>query len=737
MHLFAFSLVVLCLEICFLIKGREGDIPADLFPFVIAGFFAFYCVLQHVFSMFVDVNLAALFSIIPAGILYILLMDTEAPEYVKTAVIIALVLRLLVVFVPYRKQILTYGWFFFDVTAFFLYFVMDSLSENNSVNKLLFLILILMTLAAFQKSFPIHYFVLLGTILFAIPMSDNPIDWTPVLRIGDRIADTAENLSYSLPTIFSGNSYSAGYSSLNSPGGILKTAERTQLILRSFDQPYYTYTDEETGDRMRVRKVLYLAGGVGANKEQFISFINFLYKNGIESREAAAFSEISKINVEYAYIDTKDEIAPVNSIKLENGNTEITSGRGKKIHKKGYNINATYLDLDLGSQYLTTLLRNAGNLGDDQYMSYEEACDYVYALYNLDLNRIVGANEYEEILAKNDSSEYLETDGSTDRMASLAEKLTTDANSDYDKCCIIAEYLRQYPYNSSATGGHKSSSDMSTPEGMADIADRFLFDTKEGYCVHYTSAMIMLLRLSGIPARAVTGFRYVAPFEKSDSYPVSSSLAHTWPEAYIENVGWIAFEPTGSVYAPAEYSWHREVKEEADTVSEEMETDMDQSYIPYIPDLPVYEESITVEDNQTRRKMLIVFDIVIPVGLSIIAILLIVIIGNSGIRYIIYKRGSNAKKLQIDVEHIKKEINISTGNNISDRGLLFDYLDASEEDLKNDMQQIFDAYYRLIYGNSTAETITDEEVACAHTIRGELVRRRKLNKNAKRIEKMA
>ena len=67
----------------------------------------------------------------------------------------------------------------------------------------------------------------------------------------------------------------------------------------------------------------------------------------------------------------------------------------------------------------------------------------------------------------------------------------------------------------------------------------------------------MLLRLSGIPARATSGFRYAFPFTKADEYEVSSSCAHVWPEAYIENVGWIPFEPTGAYYALSDHSWHR------------------------------------------------------------------------------------------------------------------------------------------------------------------------------------
>ncbi len=685
--------------------------------------------------MYTGKSAAAIFSVIPAFFLYVLLMDTDASPYLKAAVLIAVLARLIAVFMPFRKQILTYGWFVLDIVALFLYFYMGFLGDNNPADKLLFIFLVLMTLSAFQRDFPIYYFVMLGIIVFAIPMSKDPIDWTPVMRIGERIADSAENLSYSFPIKISGNSYSAGYSSLNRAGGVLKNADKTQLILRSYDKPYYVYKDEESGDNVRVRKVLYLTGGVGENKEQFVNFINFLYKNGIGSKEAVAFSEIANINVEYAYIDTKDEIAPAGSIMLKNKDTRITEGRSSNVHKKGYSLDAVYLNMDLGSPYLAALLRNAGNLNNSGYLSYEEACDYANDLYNIDLQSVVEKSEYDEMLLKGAESEYLITEGATEKMRELADKLTKGASTDYDKCRIIEEYLRQYPYNTNAVGGHKPSSDMSTPEGMADIADRFLFETGEGYCVHYTSAMVMLLRLSGIPARAVTGFRYVAPFEKSDTYPVNSSLAHTWPEAYIENAGWICFEPTGGFYAASEYTWHREIEEEKQP---EMEEDyiMEETVIPELPE--IYDvDPVIIEENTAESKMVSAFRVVIPVVLSIVAILLIIIAGNSVIRHIVYTRGSNARKLRMDVEQIKREINIISGNRISDRGLLSDYVEEAPDDLKGDVQTVFDNYYRLIYGNYQQETVTQEEVELSKNMRNTLVQQRKRKQNRKRIAKMA
>lgn len=85
-----------------------------------------------------------------------------------------------------------------------------------------------------------------------------------------------------------------------------------------------------------------------------------------------------------------------------------------------------------------------------------------------------------------------------------------------------------------------------------NAADSFLFDTKEGYCVQYASAAVMLLRAAGIPARYAEG--YVAhgfsasPDGDIAKYEVTvrDSNAHAWVEVYYDYYGWITYEATSS-----------------------------------------------------------------------------------------------------------------------------------------------------------------------------------------------
>lgn len=75
------------------------------------------------------------------------------------------------------------------------------------------------------------------------------------------------------------------------------------------------------------------------------------------------------------------------------------------------------------------------------------------------------------------------------------------------------------------------------------LAD-FLFVRKAGYCEYFASAMAVMLRSEGIPARVATGFQTGYFNDVSGLYVVRASDAHAWVEAWIEGRGWTTFDPT-------------------------------------------------------------------------------------------------------------------------------------------------------------------------------------------------
>ncbi|HEY0665039.1 MAG TPA: DUF3488 and transglutaminase-like domain-containing protein [Gallionella sp.] len=77
--------------------------------------------------------------------------------------------------------------------------------------------------------------------------------------------------------------------------------------------------------------------------------------------------------------------------------------------------------------------------------------------------------------------------------------------------------------------------------------DEFLFTTRQGFCEHYASAFVFLMRAAGVPARVVTGYLGGEFNEIGNYYIVRQSDAHAWAEVWLEGQGWVRVDPTGAI----------------------------------------------------------------------------------------------------------------------------------------------------------------------------------------------
>ncbi len=712
-----------------LADAEPADFPRSAFAFSFLGFFFFFSVLEYLFRIFAGGRAAAFLVLLPAALLYVLLREAETRTFAGAALLSAVLSRELFIFLPGREKMLLIGSFVLDSAALYLRFGEQVLIGRFLTDRLLFIGLAVLTLAALQKllcgrggeAFPFFFFALAGLIIVLVPMGKKPIDWTPVLEAGedlvDRVKEAADSASYYFGSCFEGDSYGAGYSSLNVTGGRIAGSGKTELILRMEEESFYVYRDGETGKSMRIRRTVYLAGGRGVDGAQLARFLNFLHKCGADRACAALFSRVSNIDVEYAYLATADEIAPTGSILLHAGNEKIEGGVGSSVHRKGYALKARYLDMDYGSPYLMELFRGNEKLAGGADLSYEAAAKYFSKLYGFDFRSVMGPEEYEAALGRELPGEYRDTEGASGRMRGLAEAIAGEADNAYDACRRIEAYLRQYSYSKNAVGGHDPQSDMSTAEGMADIADRFLFETQSGYCVHYTSAMVMLLRLSGIPARAAAGYRYAFPFEKEEAYEVDSGLAHVWPEAYLAEAGWVPFEPSAAYRTAAEFSWGRTAGTSEAAPDAAGISDVE---LPELPEAEAAAEN-EAEDGGVRDTAARVFRIVGPVLLGTLLLLAALACGSSFFIKMRYRRGTPEKKLLMDVGMIRRSIRRQAPEKFFDRGLLTDYAERAPSELQKDLVRVFHVYYRIVYGGGRA---SPEENELARELRVKLSKRR-------------
>ena len=137
--------------------------------------------------------------------------------------------------------------------------------------------------------------------------------------------------------------------------------------------------------------------------------------------------------------------------------------------------------------------------------------------------------------------------GVPQRMRNLAARVMLGSPTAYDKAVRIQEYLR---------GTYEYRLEESVPPPGQDAVDYFLFGAGHGFCSQFASAMAVMLRLEGVPARVITGFATGEWEGRLGRYRVPASAAHAWVEVYFPGYGWIEFEPTPALnpfdYVPGE-----------------------------------------------------------------------------------------------------------------------------------------------------------------------------------------
>ncbi|MFT0803625.1 transglutaminase domain-containing protein [Bacillus swezeyi] len=135
-----------------------------------------------------------------------------------------------------------------------------------------------------------------------------------------------------------------------------------------------------------------------------------------------------------------------------------------------------------------------------------------------------------------------------ERVRKLARDLTKDQDNMYDKAKAVEDYLGSSDFS-------YDTKNVAVPKKNQDYVDQFLFETKVGYCDNFSTAMIVLLRSAGIPARWVKGytsgdFAGTTADRKRNIYEVTNNNAHSWVEVYFKGQGWVTFEPTKGFINP-------------------------------------------------------------------------------------------------------------------------------------------------------------------------------------------
>jgi transglutaminase-like putative cysteine protease len=125
-------------------------------------------------------------------------------------------------------------------------------------------------------------------------------------------------------------------------------------------------------------------------------------------------------------------------------------------------------------------------------------------------------------------------DGFSTAVQQEALRVTSTAGTPYEQALALQDHFRDgtFTYDLEVERGHSG-----------DALERFLFETRSGYCEQFAGAYAAMARAVGLPARVAVGF---TPGELGPDgrYVVRGANGHAWPEVYLEGYGWVPFEPT-------------------------------------------------------------------------------------------------------------------------------------------------------------------------------------------------
>ncbi len=631
------------------------------------------------------------------------------------------------------KIVPTSGWLIIVAAELILWIKRPEVSHIVAVCIIITAVFTLALLSGAKASYHIMAFISLWIVLLLLPVRDEPVQWTTVKEAINNTktlaSRAADEIAYFFDGLSDAESGYAGYSNNGKlSGGLSKYPQEEMLFsengrIKSIylkGSAYTTFGQDGVSEKVAPEDPY--------NAWMAILF-NSMYRAGIDKDTASCFIKSESSKVRYRYLHTTDIIAPENIIKLSIDPFEET---GKK-HNKDYSYNVSYFVIDYGSPYFKELVKNTyafengeeisdthqendeamnistENDSEDNFVednlteppetpaSYDDIADYARNNLGILFINIMSEEDYEKALELYDdeyfdNGKYLDTTMLTDKISELAESITQDADNNFDKAKLIEAYLRKYKYDTSV--------DL---RGSENYIESFLFDTKSGYCVHYASAMVLMLRSLGIPARYANGYLHTY----NEDGIVKSSEAHAWVEGYIEGIGWVRFEPTGSMESSEEASWGLTVKD-----TEELEDLYDyEQYVPNPEDFYMPYGSIPGQNNtsvnhgNTSRKNL-GLGILIRLAIYLGSILGVIVLIYALIRLIIYIRYmslTQEDRLRENVNIICRKIShlVPAGENIL---TIYGYLDyVEDEEQRGAFEKIFEEYYKVRYRGDTAK----------------------------------
>lgn len=396
-------------------------------------------------------------------------------------------------------------------------------------------------------------------ILCLMPMPETPYSWQWLkniyLRAEEKVTLYVENMvnrnTEDLDGAVSGFSDRAAFFSnigtdnknimvIETPQGERQPLYLTGKIYDSFDGRVWKSTGE--GNRQErlldaMETLCALEGYVQSNQEHLACF------------------QIIRAKTGYRHFHTAYLLAPAKAWKIEGKLGYKQSGADFVFDKKagyGTEYTFTYCQMNMGRRTMQDFLQSEVTENEDLWENTVKK----YAE-----EEIPYANLY--VYRESIQNQYLKETVLSPEVEEWLTAVTKDAGNDSEKLFCIEEALADMEYNTNPGGLPKEVTDEQS------FLRYFLVENPEGYCSHFATAFVLLARAEGFPARYVQGF--CIPVGNAGETQVYASMAHAWPEVYMEGRGWIPFEPTPG-YGISRYMEEDEKVDNADGEAKIQET---------------------------------------------------------------------------------------------------------------------------------------------------------------------
>ena len=414
------------------------------------------------------------------------------------------------------------------------------------------------------------FFILYLLLMMIVPAPEKPYDWSWAKAIYRQLQESfrsyTQKIRWNDQEGF-GMAFT-GFSREGHLGGDLQ--EDVRAVMQVQVQP-------STADHLYLTGMVYdTFDGRGWSRRQqgypdetFLDTVQTLYAvRDHNQRYQRDYLKEIRVTVRYEDFSTGYVFAPLKTWRLEDGSgsdadIRCEDGALRWNGQKGYGTEYSLycFAMNTGQPQFDLFLEAAGRTGEDgspeeginrkvweqvtkecesrsgRIFTLQDMEDYEKAIYELYLDEVSLSQEMEETL----------------------QDIVRDARTDLEKLKSIENALSALTYT-------MVPGDLPASIGDAgDFLDHFLLESRQGYCTYFATAFVLLARAEGIPARYVQG--YCVPIGEQGEAAVYSHMAHAWPEAYLEGVGWIPFEPTPG-YGSRRYDpW--KVQQPAEGVAEE------------------------------------------------------------------------------------------------------------------------------------------------------------------------